>query len=207
MMLGRDSGKLGHSNRTATQPGLGNAAAAGAWAASTRAVPPENAATVGPPASSGGSTESDSCPRTTRSLECTPRSTRNASPNNSPSMGERDAARGRSVGTCQEVVAPTCPTPPRRARSKRATIREDHCGPAVMWAPSATRAAGEKIPRLLKGIAELATAPIDHRAGFLLAHVDGVTPVQGLVDVSGMPAREVHEIFDRLRRLGIVALR
>lgn len=63
------------------------------------------------------------------------------------------------------------------------------------------------MPKLLKTKAEIAAAPIDHRAGFLLAHVDGVTTVAGLVDVCGMAEEEVNDILDRLRRLGIVAVR
>lgn len=66
---------------------------------------------------------------------------------------------------------------------------------------------GRAVPKLFKTKAEIAAAPIDHRAGFLLAHIDGVTTVQGLVDVCGMPEDEVNEILDRLRRLAIVAVR
>lgn len=93
------------------------------------------------------------------------------------------------------------------ARSKRVSIREDNLGSRVGTVGDAVNASGRTVPKLLKSKAEIAAAPIDHRAGFLLAHVDGVTTVQGLVDVTGMPEEEVDTILDRLRRLGIVALR
>jgi hypothetical protein len=83
------------------------------------------------------------------------------------------------------------------------SIREDNLGSFVHRAPDASRV----VPKLVKTRAEIAAAPIDHRAGFLIAHIDGVTTVQGLVDIAGMPEEEVQEILERLRRLGIVALR
>jgi hypothetical protein len=49
--------------------------------------------------------------------------------------------------------------------------------------------------------------PPPSTTGFLLAHIDGVTSVQGLVDIAAMPENEVHAILERLLRLGIVALR
>lgn len=85
------------------------------------------------------------------------------------------------------------------------SIREDNVGGAVK--ADAVHAGGRAVPKLLKTKAEIAAAPIDHRAGFLLAHVDGVTTVAGLVDICGMTEDEVNEILDRLRRLGIVAVR
>jgi hypothetical protein len=80
-------------------------------------------------------------------------------------------------------------------------------GAAVRSGADAIGGARRRIPRTVRTKAEIAAAPIDHRAGFLLAHVDGVTSVQGLVDIAAMPENEVHAILERLLRLGIVALR
>lgn len=95
------------------------------------------------------------------------------------------------------------------ARSLRSSIRIDDLGEAVVGGPDAMGAGarGRQVPKIVRTKAEIAEAPIDHRAGFLLAHIDGVTSVQGLVDVAAMPENEVHEIIERLRRLGIVAIR
>jgi hypothetical protein len=92
-------------------------------------------------------------------------------------------------------------------RSGRPAIRQDDVGSAVRRAPLAHLASARAVPRVIRSKAEIAAAPIDHRAGFLLAHIDGVTSVQGLVDIAGMAEGEVHEILERLCRLGIVALR
>jgi len=91
------------------------------------------------------------------------------------------------------------------AKSARMSIREDNVGAAVK--ADAIHGGSRAVPKILKTKAEIAAAPIDHRAGFLLAYIDGVTTVAGLVDICGMPVDQVNEILDRLRRLGIVAVR
>lgn len=53
---------------------------------------------------------------------------------------------------------------------------------------------------------EILTLPIDHRAGFVLAHVDGSTSVRTIIDISGMPQEEVTGVVDRLLALGAIAL-
>ena len=100
--------------------------------------------------------------------------------------------------------------PPRSvgpARSARPSVRVDDVGAAVKSGADAMGVAGRQVLKIVRTKGEIAEAPIDHRAGFLLAHIDGVTTVQGLVDIAGMPENEVHEILDRLRRLGIVTIR
>ena len=102
------------------------------------------------------------------------------------------------------------PIPGKMARlggASRRSIREDDVGAAVSNVADAVGAPGRQVPRIVRTKAEVAAAPIDHRAGFLLAHIDGVTNVQGLVDIAAMPENEVWEILERLRRLGIVAIR
>lgn len=94
----------------------------------------------------------------------------------------------------------------RRALGGRSAISVDHIPPSARHV-DAVNLAGRAVPRITKTKPEIAAAPIDHRAGFLLAHIDGKTSVQGLVDIAGMPEDEVHETLERLRRLGIVAIR
>jgi len=117
-----------------------------------------------------------------------------------------EIATGRRAvaGTAGAPVAMAVAGP---ARSKRVSIREDNIGKGIKSVADAVGATGRVVPKLLKSKAEIAAAPIDHRAGFLLAHVDGVTSVAGLVDICGMPEEEVEQILERLRRLGIVAVR
>jgi hypothetical protein len=152
-----------------------------------------------------------------RSRSAPPRSAPQSAPPRSSRFGAeeiatgRRAIAGRSVDESQPVRAET-PAPSSRPgtplrRGQRMSIREDNLGSLVGRAPDAVSGAARVVPKLVKTRAEIAAAPIDHRAGFLIAHIDGVTTVQGLVDIAGMPEEEVLEILERLRRLGIVALR
>jgi hypothetical protein len=95
----------------------------------------------------------------------------------------------------------------RRTLSNRAAVAVDDLGSGLKKSPDAVGLASRTVPRIVKTKAEIAAAPIDHRAGFLLAHIDGKTTVQAIVDIAGMPEQDVHEILERLRRLGIVAIR
>ena len=124
--------------------------------------------------------------------------------------------KGRTTMTTNSVQRPGA-VPPSRDRdpdtgTRRRTLSNravavDPVGASAKRAPDAVGAARRQIPHVLKTRAEIAAAPIDHRAGFLLAHIDGKTAVQALVDIAGMPEADVHEILERLRRLGIVAIR
>ncbi len=63
-----------------------------------------------------------------------------------------------------------------------------------------------RIPMVLVGPQRMRATKLDARAGFLLALIDGVTSVQGVLDVSGMPPEETLELIEDLRRRGIIAL-
>jgi hypothetical protein len=95
----------------------------------------------------------------------------------------------------------------RRSLADRPAVSVYHVGSVVGRASNPQILTGRAVPRVVRSRAEIAEAPIDHRAGFLLAYIDGSTNVQGLIDIDVMPEKEVHEILDRLRRLGIVAIR
>lgn len=53
----------------------------------------------------------------------------------------------------------------------------------------------------------LREAPLDNRAGFLLWLIDGVIPVETILDLSGMSAEETLALLDDLLERGIVKLR
>jgi hypothetical protein len=92
----------------------------------------------------------------------------------------------------------------RRPRTSRPPVRVDDVGDvAVAIASKAKRSA--TAPRLLKTRRELADAPIDHRDAFVISLIDGKTPTQALVDVSGLPEPDVMRILERLARLGIIS--
>ncbi len=66
--------------------------------------------------------------------------------------------------------------------------------------------AGACVPRLRIPREEIALLPIDHRAGFLLAHVDDVTTLAEVFDVCAMPHGEAMSLVDDLVRLGVITL-
>lgn len=62
------------------------------------------------------------------------------------------------------------------------------------------------VPRLLLPAQEVAQLALDHRAGFLLAHVDGIHSMEEILDVCAMPEAEALAILERLCALGVIAL-
>lgn len=63
----------------------------------------------------------------------------------------------------------------------------------------------ETLPRLLLGPEDIARLDLDHRAGFLLAHVDGKQSTLEILDVCAMPEAEALAILERLCTLGVIA--
>jgi HD-GYP domain-containing protein (c-di-GMP phosphodiesterase class II) len=64
----------------------------------------------------------------------------------------------------------------------------------------------EKIPVLKVGMGQLSKLTLDHQAGFILSMIDGMTPIETLIDVSGIGRVEVLKIVDELVRSGAIVL-
>ena len=62
----------------------------------------------------------------------------------------------------------------------------------------------QSIPRLLKSIGEVSKLKIDHRAGFLLAHVDGMQTLEEILDICAMPSAEALALISRLKEMGVI---
>lgn len=62
------------------------------------------------------------------------------------------------------------------------------------------------LPRVVASASMVASLPIDHRAGFLLAHVDGVHTVDELLDMCGMPPNDALQLLGMLEQLGVIVL-
>lgn len=71
-------------------------------------------------------------------------------------------------------------------------------------APHLTLTERHSIPRSLKSMTEIARLPIDHRAGFLLAHVDGMQTLEEILDVCAMPAAEALALIENLKEMGVI---
>lgn len=62
----------------------------------------------------------------------------------------------------------------------------------------------QSIPRLLKSMAEVSKLKIDHRAGFLLAHVDGNQTLEEILDICAMPSAEALALIASLKEMGVI---
>jgi hypothetical protein len=72
---------------------------------------------------------------------------------------------------------------------------------------STDRIAPESVASIIVSYADLRRLPLDHRVGFLLSLIDGRTTVAGLLDLCGMPTKEVVSILMDLVAQGIIELR
>jgi hypothetical protein len=71
----------------------------------------------------------------------------------------------------------------------------------------ASRIAGlEKVPQVVMGPDQLRWLSLDHRSGFLLAMVDGISSVDDLLDVSGMPRLDALRILCELLDAKVINL-
>jgi hypothetical protein len=62
----------------------------------------------------------------------------------------------------------------------------------------------QSIPRVLKSMAEVSKLKIDHRAGFLLAHVDGMQTLEEILDICAMPSAEALALISSLKEMGVI---
>lgn len=75
-----------------------------------------------------------------------------------------------------------------------------------MSRPPAAAAPLDGVPTLAVSGAALGRLGLDHRAGFVLSLVDGVSDVETLVDASGIPRAEVERIMAELVLSGVVKM-
>lgn len=64
----------------------------------------------------------------------------------------------------------------------------------------------QSIPRVVKSRAEVSKLPIDHRAGFLLAHFDGMQTLEEILDICAMPTDEALSLITELQEMGVIDL-
>ena len=62
----------------------------------------------------------------------------------------------------------------------------------------------QSIPRVLKSMGEVSKLKIDHRAGFLLAHVDGMQTLEEILDICAMPSAEALALISSLKEMGVI---
>jgi hypothetical protein len=65
----------------------------------------------------------------------------------------------------------------------------------------------DKVPMVMVAREQLRWLSIDHRAGFLLSHVDGVSSLEMILDVSGMPLLDALKILAELQQQRVISFR
>jgi hypothetical protein len=63
------------------------------------------------------------------------------------------------------------------------------------------------VPKLVAPAEKLVGLPLDHKAGFVIACIDGESNVQTLIDVSGLPPIDVVATLEQLVGLGVLIVR
>jgi hypothetical protein len=65
----------------------------------------------------------------------------------------------------------------------------------------------DRVPVVMVPREQLRWLSIDHRAGFLLSHVDGVSSLEMILDVSGMPTLDALRILYELAQQRVISFR
>jgi hypothetical protein len=65
----------------------------------------------------------------------------------------------------------------------------------------------DTVPSIKMRLAELRSLPLDPMAGFILSQIDGISTVEIILDVSGMPKEQTLSILCDLVERGVIALR
>jgi len=65
----------------------------------------------------------------------------------------------------------------------------------------------DKVPIVMVPSGELRWLSIDHRAGFVLSNIDGVSSLEMIIDVSGMPPLDALRILCELAQQRIISFR
>jgi hypothetical protein len=69
-----------------------------------------------------------------------------------------------------------------------------------------TLTARHSIPHVRKTAEEIAKLPLDHRAGFLLAHIDGMHTMEEILDICAMPPEEALMLIEQLKKLEVIEI-
>jgi hypothetical protein len=120
-----------------------------------------------------------------------------------PSELVKEIAPPRSSHERPALKAPI----PREEPVSVACSEEEDDDPARTPRPVDGGIALASVPRLVAPPERLKALPLDHKAGFVLACIDGESNVQTLIDVSGLPPVDVVRTLERLVELGIVLVR
>jgi hypothetical protein len=119
-------------------------------------------------------------------------------------------SEGELVGSAQPRASQA---PARVDRAFESTVDEPASGVNLVMPESTivrkardSRSMLERTPIVLVAKEKLRAAALDGRSGFLVSLIDGLTSVETLIDLSGMPADETLALLEELRLRCIVEL-
>lgn len=94
-----------------------------------------------------------------------------------------------------------------RAAHGEASKVSAECREQLMGLYEAKLGSVDRVPVVVMAREDLKALSIDHRAGFLLSHIDGVSSLETILDVSGMPRLDALRILVELVQKRVIALR
>ena len=114
------------------------------------------------------------------------------------------ASAGLESPAAYEGWIPTYPKTPVPPDDDRTLLHRPAEAPprARSWGGAPRRL----VPRVLRSNDEIAAMPIDHRGGFLLAHVDGIQTIDEILDVCAMSEDEAFQLLEQLAAMGAITL-
>jgi hypothetical protein len=115
---------------------------------------------------------------------------------------DRRIARAKPVDPDPELPLPQAAVP---EQSEIRLLTRPEMGAAVTddaWARGTTG-----VPVVVMPVDLLKRLPLDHRAGFLLSLMDGAIDLDTMVEIAGMPRREVLRLVRDLFESGVVDFR
>jgi hypothetical protein len=83
----------------------------------------------------------------------------------------------------------------------------DNCRSVLQQMYAARIGPLDRVPVVIVPRDQLRWLSIDHRAGFMLSHIDGVSSVEMILDVSGMPLLEALRILFELVQQRVISFR
>jgi hypothetical protein len=83
----------------------------------------------------------------------------------------------------------------------------DNCRSVLQQMYAARIGPLDRVPVVIVPRDQLRWLSIDHRAGFMLSHIDGVSSVEMILDVSGMPLLEALRILFDLLQQRVISFR
>jgi hypothetical protein len=93
------------------------------------------------------------------------------------------------------------------ATSPEANRCADECRAKLIQMYTARVGPLDRVPVVLVAREQLRWLSIDHRAGFLLSHIDGVSSLEMILDVSGMPLLDALKILAELSQQRVISFR